>query len=56
MAAWEDLRPSERVRIEALTQAVQSSGGPVGITTVGSDIIRRAKAFEDYIITGEAPR
>lgn len=56
MTQEDKLRPAERVRLEALTQAVQSSGGPVGITTVGSDIIRRAKAFEDYIITGEAPR
>ena len=50
------LNPSERIRLEALAQAVISSGGATGRVSVAGDIVRRAKAFETYIITGEVPR
>ncbi len=51
------LREAERIRLEALAQAVIASGAAAGRVQVAGDIIRRAKAFEDFIITGKiAPR
>ena len=46
----------ERIRLEALAQAVIASGGAVGRPAAAGDIVRRAKVFEDYIAGGEVPR
>lgn len=50
------LQAAERIRLEALSQAVLSSGAAAERVVAGGDILRRAKMFEDYIITGDVPR
>lgn len=57
MADIEDkLLPTERLRLEALAQAVVASGAAAGRAQATGDILRRAAAFEGYIITGNVPR
>jgi hypothetical protein len=54
---YEDkLKAAERLRLEALAQAIAASGAPIGRMQTSSDIVRRAKIFEDYIVTGNVPR
>lgn len=50
------LRAPERIRLEALAQSIVASGAAAGRVQVSGDIIRRAAAFEDYIITGNVPQ
>ncbi len=50
------LREEERIRLEALAQAIVASGAAAGRVQTGRDILQRAKAFEDYIISGDVPR
>lgn len=50
------LKDVERLRLEALAQAIVASGAAAGRVQATGDILLRAKAFEDYIITGEVPR
>jgi hypothetical protein len=50
------LRAEERIRLEALAQAIIASGAVAGRAQASGDTLRRAKAFEDYIITGNVPR
>jgi len=54
MSVIEDkLRASERIRLEALAQAITASGAPMGRQQAAGDILKRAAAFEKFIITGE---
>lgn len=48
------LNPSERIRLEALAQAVASSGAAAGRIQAADDVVRRASIFADFIITGKA--
>lgn len=48
------LKDVERLRLEALAQAIVASGAAAGRVQAAGDILRRAKAFEDYIITGKS--
>jgi hypothetical protein len=50
------LHAAERIRLEALAQAVASSGAMAGRVQTASDILKRAAAYENYIITGKLPR
>lgn len=57
MADVEDkLDAHERIRLEALAQAVVASGATAGRVQAAGDIVRRAAVFEDYIIAGTVPR
>jgi len=52
---------AERLRLEALAQAIVSSGAAAGRVQTTTDILHRAAAFEGYIISGallpkEGPR
>lgn len=49
------LLAEERIRLEALAQAVASSGAMAGRVQTASDILKRAKAYEDYIVIGMPP-
>jgi hypothetical protein len=55
MAAEDKLRAPERIRLEALAQAVIVSAAFGGVQA-WDIIVRRAAAFEDYIVTGNVPR
>lgn len=50
------LQAPERIRLEALAQAVVSSGAAAGRVQTSVDIVRRAKAFEEFIVSGQVPR
>jgi len=56
MAVEDKLRPAERLRLEALAQAIVASGAAAGRVSASGDILRRAKAFEEYIVSGEVSR
>lgn len=49
------LSPHERIRLEALAQAVVMSSAGGRLPSAG-DVVRRAEVFEDYIIRGTVPR
>lgn len=56
MADVEDkLLPPERLRLEALAQAIVSSGAAAGRVQTAADILYRAETFEQFIITGRVP-
>jgi len=55
MATEDKLLAPERVRLEALAQAIVASGAAAGRVQATGDILRRAKAFEDFIVSGNAP-
>lgn len=44
------LTHSERVRLECLNQAIQSSGAHVGRSNSTESIIKRAQDFEDFVV------
>lgn len=49
------LHAPERLRLEALAQAIVASGAAAGRVQATRDILSRAKAFEDWLITGKLP-
>lgn len=49
------LSAMQRIRLEALAQAIVASGAAAGRVRAAGDIVRRAKTFEVYIIAGELP-
>lgn len=56
MADFQDkLREPERIRLEALAQAIVSSGAAAGRVQTAADILYRAEVFENFIVTGAVP-
>lgn len=50
------LQPMERIRLEALAQAIVASGAAAGRLQTADDIVKRAERFEDYIVGRKVPR
>jgi hypothetical protein len=49
------LRAEERLRLEALAQAIIASGANAGRVQTADDILQRAEKFEKFIVSGELP-
>jgi hypothetical protein len=56
MGTEDKLHHDERLRLEALAQAVVASGAAAGRVQATGDIVRRAADFADFIATGQRPR